>query len=172
MRSSDILQYLEKYQELWWCTCNVIGSCNNDVACDIIGDRPDESNYYGWDFTNDKRVLRLFFGGSSNFFCGIPIGNQDITSIDNIDQLLIYVFDLPSGLEGLEKLGNFKSYIQSELNEFINMYEEGDITIEFDPEDKPLVEMYLLAKEALRESEQFSDLLIVGEDYVPHLIDE
>lgn len=52
-----------------------------------------EPDFYAIDFTETHQVYMLFFTGSSDYFPGIWIGNDDINDIDSMP---IYIFDLSS----------------------------------------------------------------------------
>lgn len=76
-----------------------------DVELYII----DENDYYGCDFTNDRKMCMLFFAGASNYFPGIWIGDVDPYDVE-IDTYSIYIIDLQGANNtcGSSSFGNVK----------------------------------------------------------------
>ena len=83
-----------------------------DVSLDLIN----EPDFYAVDFTEIQQVYTLFFTGSSDYFPGIWIGNDDINDIDSMP---VYIFDLLSDCETLEPVGNVKQYITQIVDEIL-----------------------------------------------------
>lgn len=108
----EIKKYLEEYEDLW----QKISMTECSLPCmDLAFNIIDEDNYYGFDFTDDKKVLMLFHTGQSNYFPAFC--NIEITK--SLDECPIYIFDAASDIHS-EYIGNFKYYISVLLNEFIN----------------------------------------------------
>lgn len=85
-----------------------------DLSIDYI----DEADYYGCDFRETQKTIMLFFTGSSDYFPGIWIGND---SLELIDQMPIYIFDLSCNTHTFESNCNFKQYITKLLEYYINI---------------------------------------------------
>lgn len=105
-----------------WQKIDVLQCCSlqcMDAAMELI----DEEDYYDVDFSKDKQVYMLFFTGASNYFPGIWIGDSDP---ELIDQMPIYQFDLSVGEDELLPIGNFRFYIETLLNEFLQVYKKND----------------------------------------------
>ena len=152
MFESDIRKYLEKYQKLWWYLNDKISSSNIDVDCTIV----EEDDFYGFNFSNSQKVYRLFFTGSDNYFCAIPIYDRDISNINNLDEWPIYCFDLSSP-KTLTFVGNFKTFIKEDLCKFLHLCKNKIIKV------KPSI--YKMANDALKEINLFSDNIITMNDY-------
>jgi hypothetical protein len=146
---NKISTYLEKYDDLWMTMSDYECFCM-DIAMDVI----DESNYYGADFSSNKKVMMIFFCGHSDCFQGIWIGNLKYKKI--LDQLPIYEIDLSCGDEKFQAKGNFKMYMTSMLNDFLDRYENMDI-------------YYYYAVSALFDLNIFSDKILNLDDYVVKL---
>lgn len=78
---------------------------------DICGDIVSDINYYGCDFSQEKQVIKIFFTGTSNYFPGIWIKENQ-----RIDECPIYIFDLASSEDSFEPVGNLKTYLTTLLN--------------------------------------------------------
>ncbi len=84
-----------------------------DVALELIND----ADYYGVNCTGDQQLYMLFFTGSSDYFPGVWIGNDDI---DNIDQMPVYILDFSnSDCNDSESCGNIKQYVTQILDEIL-----------------------------------------------------
>lgn len=131
--------------------------CSNLTCMDISLDLIDESDYYGVDFSNEKKVYMLFFTGSSDYFPGIWLGNFNIEFLDSIP---IYIFDL-SDLDNnkSEPIGNFRFYIETLLDNFLNQYKQDD----------EYTKTAFLIKEKIK---NFSPLTIDKGDYILDIVDE
>lgn len=95
----------------------------SDLPCmDISLNLIDEDDYYGVNFTNNKKVYMLFYTGSTDYFSGIWIGNDNI---DFLDSMSIYIFDLSVSNENIiEPIGNFRYHIEKLLNDFFQYYKK------------------------------------------------
>jgi hypothetical protein len=99
-------------------------NCSDLPCMDISLEPIDESYYYGVDFSNEKKVYILFFTGSSDYFSGIWLGNYNIEFLDSMP---VYLFDLSDSDDNKsEPIGNFRFYIESLLNDFLNKYKQDD----------------------------------------------
>lgn len=58
--------------------------CSELLTMDHNLDLIDEADFYGVNFTNNQQVYMLFFIGSSDYFPGIWIGNDDIEHLDSM----------------------------------------------------------------------------------------
>lgn len=159
MFESNIRTYLEKYQVLWWYLNDKIDSSEMDVDCEVL----EEDDFYGCNFSNGQKVFRLFFTGCDNFFCAIPIYDRDISTINNLDQWPVYCFDLSSD-DPLHLVGNFKTFIKQDLCEFIHHCKNRKFKV------KP--SMYILAINALKEINTYSDNMITMDNYELSMMDE
>lgn len=132
-------------------------SCDSDfMSGDLEMELIDDPDYYGCNFTGDKKVYMLFFRGSSDYFPAIWIGNDDI---NKIDQMPIYILDLSCGEQQFEQMGNLKSYINDMLDEFLLEYNEND-------------EYMKEAIELKKRIENLSNNLINKGDYILDINDE
>ena len=123
-----ISEYLEKYQDLWTHMNDYNCFCM-DIAMNII----DESDYYGVDFSGNKKVVQIFFCGQSDNFQCIWIGNH---AKNILDQLPIYEMDLSPADEKFESKGNFKTYMTTMLNDFLDEY-ENQLVLDSHPDSHP-----------------------------------
>lgn len=80
----------------------------------------DENDYYGCDFTNDRKMCMLFFVGASNYFPGIWVGDVDPYEVD-IDTYPMYILDLQCADNTCahKSCGNVKEYITLIIEPFI-----------------------------------------------------
>lgn len=147
INNMSIKQYLCKYQNLWYYLCEKIYSDNMDVACTVLNDK----NFYNCNFSGCQRIYLLFFTNCSSFFFGIPLYDRKLSTITNLDEWPIYVFDLTSS-EPVTLIGNFKTFIKENLTKFIHQCKNKMI------KSKP--SMYKMANEALKEINTYSDVLI------------
>lgn len=154
----QITNYLNEYQDLWWAISYVGGALPcMDASMDLI----DEPEYYGVDFSCEKAVYSLFFTGSSNYFPGIHVINDD-----KITESPIYIFDLASSdNDSVSPVGNFKTYISMILNDFINEKPDLREYLNNNDEEKDPQKYYDDAIQALKELDQFSDILCRPEEY-------
>lgn len=81
-----------------------------DIPADSV---VDESNYYGVDFSKHP-VRMLFYSGASNFFAGMLL-SENVA----FDQRPIYIFDLQSSNEKMRFVGNFRFYLTTLLNHYL-----------------------------------------------------
>lgn len=131
--------------------------CSELLCMDISMDLIDESNYYGVNFLDEKKVYRLFFTGSSYYFPGIWIGNFNI---EFLDSLPIYIFDLSnSDINKYTPIGNFRFYIEKLLDDFLMYYKKDD----------EYTKTALIIKEKIKE---FSPLTIDRDNYILDVIEE
>lgn len=115
-------EYLEDYEDLWQEICDLTPVLPiMDLGMNII----DEDDYYGCDFSGDKKVMMLFFTGQSNYFPGIYIGNRKYKN--ELDKLPIYIFDLASDNQ-VEYIGNFREYMTKIFDELL---ERKDLDVDF-----------------------------------------
>jgi hypothetical protein len=76
------------------------------------------------DFTEEQKIIMLFFSGDSSYFPGIWIGNDEL---ELLDCMPIYIIDIDdSQSDESEIVGNFRSYIEQLLNGFLNIYNIDD----------------------------------------------
>ena len=137
--------YLQTYQDLWWSMDDGVEVPMYDVAMHLIG----ENDYYGCDFTGRQQMIMLFFTGSSDYFPGIWVGNDNYKN--NLDEYPIYVLDLSSENDA-EFIGNFREYMTYGLTNFIK--------------NNPKHKRIKLANKALKDLEVFSTKCINKGKYV------
>jgi len=94
-----------------------------DLSLDMI-DRGEE-DYYGADLSGTQKLCQLFFLGSSDYFPGLWVGEDDL---DRMDEMPVYIFDLSGERENqpIEPEGNLKHYLDALLDEFLSGYTETD----------------------------------------------
>jgi hypothetical protein len=97
-----------------------------DIGLDIVHTDDDEfPNYYGCDFRKVRHagypILMLFFTGQSNYFPGL-VCIKDIP----LEKCPIYIFDLAGGCSQIKAVGNFRHYIETLLNHFLEYSGEID----------------------------------------------
>jgi hypothetical protein len=146
-----IIQYLEKYEELWYeITEKELGCAEQcgDIAMNII----DETEYYGIDFSNNKRVIQLFFIGSSDCFPAIvfPLCKPNKQKL-NLEEYPIHFWDLSSNDLKTTVSKNFKEYMTNMLTSYLLI----------SPTNKE-------AKRALAELSKFSNVCISYEYKLKH----
>jgi hypothetical protein len=143
----QITDYLYKYSSLWFHL-----SFHNLSYADITLDELDDMDYYGVNFSGNKKVFQLFFSGSDDFFSCFWIGND--TSYKSIlDQIPIYQLDLSSDQHTFKTEGNFRSFMTEILDNFLNKNSKED-------------KYYFMALSALIELKQFSSETIHQRDYI------
>lgn len=106
-----ILQYLEKYEDLWQVH-------EGDIDMTIIDDKPDD--WYGWNLTGKYRMIMLFFK-TSNYFPGIWIGENEHN--DDLEKCPIYLCDIASDEEPIY-VGNFKAYMLDAIKRLKELTED------------------------------------------------
>ena len=140
---NKIKEYLEEYEELWQeMSYHEIYLPVMDISLELI----DDNDYYDCNFTGEKRLIELFFTGSSNYFPGFWVGQDDYAN--DLDKYPIYIFDLGTNEDQLQFVGNFKTYMSRLLIDYLEL----DKCHELESIDE--------AKEALEKLDQFSDSLI------------
>jgi len=82
-----------------------------------------EEDYYGADFSRDKAVYQIFFSGTSNYFPGIWVPKNDL---ENMEKYPVYIFDLQSGENEVNCVGNFRHFIEKVVHEFLDNYDQKD----------------------------------------------
>lgn len=129
------------------CNLSINSSLLYDTCMDIDLSIIDEDDY-GVDFSDDKRMLRIFFTGDSGYFVGIWLGNDDK---EKLDKLPLYLIDMENDIPVRNLNMNFRQYIEKLLTEFIVECETNDPYIR-------------IAKGLLEDVKQFStDLIDKGE---------
>lgn len=91
INSSSISHMLFEYENLW----QFFSYINAPLPCmDADFDVIDECDYYGCDFTGKHKMCMIWFTGQSNYFPGFWIGDNELDTIDNIDEYPIYIIDI------------------------------------------------------------------------------
>lgn len=108
-----IEEFLFDYEDLWY---KIVEFGVSLPIMDIVLELIEEDNYYGCDFTNDKKMLQLFFTGQSNYFPAFWVGEDNYEK--NLDMFPIYVIDICSE-QPVELIGNFKNYMTIILTEYL-----------------------------------------------------
>lgn len=72
-------------------------------------------------FHGDMAVIKLFDTGDPTYYPAIWIGND---SLKSIEEQPIYILDYDDFVEGyeLKPVGNFRSYVEKILNDFLEQY--------------------------------------------------
>lgn len=72
-------------------------------------------------FHGDMAVVKLFDTGDPTYYPAIWIGQN---SLNNIDEYPIYILDYDDFVDGyqLKPVGNFRTYIEKILNDFLDQY--------------------------------------------------
>jgi hypothetical protein len=172
MDSKKISDYVEKYDSLWL----ALRRYDLKFPCmDIDLTNINENDYYGCDFRGDQDVFRLFFLGSSDYFPCI----HNLKG-EKLEESPVYILDLSSGEHGFETTGNFKTYFKTLLQDFIDHYNDPDERKNLNNRDNEnrdqddnydINEQYNDAVQALKELDQFSDILCRNDKYFIKICD-
>lgn len=144
--AATLKKFLEKYTEIFE---EIEGI--DELELDIINSSEyfleyiEDSDFIGYDFSRYP-THKLMDGGSGDFFSGIIDLNKTATGIASgivrgLDECPIYIFNLDNPDEVPRPAGNFKEYISTLLNAYIDFEE---------------VENIKLARKALKELQSFS----------------
>lgn len=110
---------------MWQCMDSLSYDTTDDIpfmCMDVVMELLDDDSFYGVNFSGDKQVINMFFVGNHYSFPAIWIGNNDIK---HLDEMPIYLFELETKTKTMFKsVGNFRTYIETLLDWFINKYNQ------------------------------------------------
>ena len=149
-KMDKIEKYLDNYSELlekMSASELSFGPISGECSLDLV----DEYDYYGCDFTDNQRMIKIFYLGASNYFPAFWIGTDEYTN--NLDEYPIYFIDTSSN-EPVLFMGNFKTYMTSLLKDYLSSNNDKD------------------AEKALEELNQFSETIKYKGEYKLISIDD
>lgn len=103
------------------------------------------------DCKGERLLYPIFFSGDSAYFAAIWLGNDDIEMLDSMPVYTIFM-DMDGYDDVVEPCGNFRTYIESVLHEFLTHHTEQD-------------EYYYTAHSMLERVKVFSDKMIDKGNY-------